>query len=230
MFDRGPLVCPVIDVEIVDPVLLRKSLAVFTGVLILFVLHGYFELDPATVALLGASVLLAISGLDPEEVLHDVEWTTLLFFAGLFVLVGGLERSGVLDIVARSVIILSGSGEAFNAPLFSTFVVWVSAFASAIVDNVPFTATMIPLIRSVVVSAGIGPALQNELWWSLSLGTCLGGNGTLVGASANVVIAGLAERRGHKISFIEFTKAALPLMLLTVFIANLYVLFRLSII
>lgn len=228
MFRRESQACPIIDVEIVDPVLLKKSLAVLAGVIALFIMQGYFQIDPATVALLGASVLLAISGLDPGDVLHEIEWTTLLFFAGLFVLVGGLERSGFLDMVAAGVASMSGSGETFNAPLVSTLVIWVSAITSAIVDNVPFTAAMIPFLQKLGVSAAVSPEIQRELWWSLALGACLGGNATLIGASPNLVVAGLAERRGHKISFIDFTKVAMPLTLLIVLVSNIYVLIRLS--
>ncbi len=202
-----------------DMALLKKCLAVFVAVVIGFFLHGALHIESSIIALVGATVLLFISKSDTEHVLPQVEWKTIFFFIGLFILVGGIEHAGVIDALARAVIDIT------NGDLLLTViaVLWVSAIASAFIDNIPFVATMIPLIMGMGQMTGmdIGP-----LWWALSLGACLGGNGTVIGASANVVAIGMAESNGYKITFGQYFKIAFPVMLLTIAISTVYIVIR----
>lgn len=206
--------------EIKDPVLLKKSLWVIGLTILGFVLHQFLHLESATIALSGAAFLLLLTRDNPESALHAVEWPVIFFFAGLFVVVGALDEVGVIEYIARKSLELTGGAMVFTGIL----ILWLSAIASAFVDNIPFVATMIPLIQDMGRLGGI-PDL-NPLWWSLSLGACLGGNGTLIGASANVVVAGLAEKRGVLITFVHFTKIAFPMMLMSVAISMVYLLLR----
>lgn len=202
--------------ELTDTSLLIKSLTVLGLTIAGFVIHDLIGLETATIALTGAFFLLLITGENYlEGALLQVEWTTLFFFIGLFILVGGLVETGVIDLLAKNIMSLTG-GEAMSSAFL---ILWLSAIASAFVDNIPFVATMIPLIK------GLGHlGIQNiePLWWSLSLGACLGGNGTVIGASANVIVIGLAMKDGYRISFLGFMKVAFPLMLLSILMANLY--------
>jgi Na+/H+ antiporter NhaD/arsenite permease-like protein len=151
----------------------------------------------------------------------EVEWVTIFFFIGLFIAVKGIEEAGVLKILADKAIELTGGDMALTAMA----ILWVSAVASAIVDNIPFVATMIPTIKSMAPTFGGAENLM-PLWWSLALGACLGGNGSLIGASANVIVAGFAERSGHRIRFLPFMVLAFPLMLVSIVIASVYVYMR----
>eukprot|EP00833_Pecoramyces_ruminatium_P004959 jgi/Orpsp1_1/1178991/evm.model.c7180000067487.1 len=198
-----------------DKVLLWKSLAVLAVVFLAFMLHGILGFESATIALTGAVVLLLISNVDIEEILSEVEWNTILFFVGLFVLVGGLKTVGAIDMLAEFVLKVTKG----NLILTSFSILWVSAIASAFIDNIPFVTTMIPLIQHMgkVSSMNLEP-----LWWALSLGACLGGNGTIVGASANVIAVGLSKKQGYKITFKKFLYEAFPMMILTIIIANIY--------
>ncbi|MBG9790910.1 ArsB/NhaD family transporter [Brevibacillus laterosporus] len=203
--------------ELTDIRLVVKSLIVLGLTITGFVIHNLLGLETATIALTGAFFLLLLTGENYlEDALLQVEWTTLFFFVGLFILVGGLVETGVIDLLAKKVMSLTGGGAMSSAFL----ILWLSAIASAFVDNIPFVATMIPLIK------GLGHlGIQNiePLWWSLSLGACLGGNGTVIGASANVIVIGLAMKDGYRITFLGFMKVAFPLMLLSILMANLYV-------
>lgn len=198
-----------------DPGLMRKSIAVLGITIIGFILHGFLHLEPATLALAGATLLMAISGLNPEKVLRGVEWPVIFFFIGLFILVGTLDQLGVIKLIAAEAVELTKG----DLLLTGMLILWLSAIASAFIDNIPFVATMIPLIKSMGQLGGmdIGP-----LWWALSLGACLGGNGTLIGASANVVVAGLAEEQGHHISFKKYFKLGFPIMLVSIIISTFY--------
>lgn len=201
-----------------DTVLLRKSLAVLALVIAGFVLHQALHFESATVAMAGAAVLLLISGQEPADIFQEVEWNTIFFFIGLFILVGGLEVTGVIKVIAQWALeVTKGNMLAMNF-----LVLWVSAFASAFIDNIPFVATMIPLIKSV---AQIGSVDVSSLWWALSLGACLGGNGTIIGASANVVVSSLAAAHGRPISFAAYFKIAFPLMLVSILMSNVYIYF-----
>ncbi len=180
--------------------LLIKSLVVLGLVLVAFVFHSMLHLDPAIVALLGAGALVAWSGLGPSDFLEEVEWGTLVFFMGLFMLVGSLVRLGVIEALGRW---LAGAvGD--RTFLAGTVLLFASGILSAVVDNIPYVATMTPIVSELAH----GPANQ-PLWWALALGADLGGNATAVGASANVVVLGIAARNGHPISFWEFTRYGL---------------------
>ncbi|SMD25439.1 Na+/H+ antiporter NhaD [Kibdelosporangium aridum] len=203
-----------------DVRLLVISLVVLAAVTVAFVLHTVLHLEPSVVALIGGLVLLALSGLNAESVAKDVEWPTLVFFAGLFVMVGALVNTGVIDTLAKS------ATEATEGRLMlaSGVLLWASAGISAIVDNIPYVATMSPVVADLVQANG-GDSAQ-VLWWSLALGADLGGNATAVGASANVVMLGLAERSGHRISFWQFTKYGLVVAFVTILISTAYVWLR----
>jgi len=202
--------------QIKDPKLLRKCLAVLVLTILGFVLHQYVHLESSLIALAGASLLLLITEEDVEHALQTVEWPVIFFFAGLFVVVGALEEAGVIEDVAEWAL------EATGGDLLPTglLILWLSAVASAFVDNIPFVATMIPLIQDMGRLGGITDL--NLLWWSLSLGACLGGNGTIIGASANIIVVGMAEKRGVLISFMSFLKLAFPLMLMSIVVSTGY--------
>jgi len=173
------------------------------------------HLESATIALLGASLLMLVSGEHPEEVLLNIEWPTIFFFAGLFILVGGLVETGVIGWIAQKALLLTG-GDLMQTGIL---VLWLSAIASAFVDNIPFVATMIPLLQTMGQLSNLP---MEPTWWALSLGACLGGNGTLIGASANVVVAGIAEKYGDRISFIDYLKIGFPMMLVSVLLSMVY--------
>ncbi|MBD3177892.1 MAG: hypothetical protein GF320_22185 [Armatimonadia bacterium] len=207
------------------PLLVRSGVV---GAMILtgFVLHNRLGMEPATIALSGAALLLLVSGLKVEEAFESIEWSTIFFFIGLFIMVGGLVKVGLIERLSR--IVLAEFGD--NTSVLAIVVLWFSAVASAVVDNIPYVATMCPLVNDVATQLTGEPALEAArdpaifpIWWSLSLGACLGGNGTLVGASANVVMCGLSKRQGHPISFMRFARAGLPVMLWTVALSTLYV-------
>jgi Na+/H+ antiporter NhaD/arsenite permease-like protein len=205
-----------------DPILLRKCLIVLGFVIVAFFLHGALHLEAATIALFGAAALMLYARSDVEEVLRDVEWPTLLFFVGLFVLVGGLEVTGFIGGIAELLTSVSGGGSALTAVI----VIWGSGIASGIVDNIPFTATMIPVIQQLAEAENLSEAQTRSLWWALALGADFGGNLTLIGASANVVVAGMSERAGRRISFVEFLLYGIPVTLISLAIATGYVLLR----
>ncbi len=214
---------------ITDHRLLKQSLAVIALVMLGFVLARPLRIQPATVALFGAAMLLLLRtlGKTAEEQSHvvqktfaEVEWVTLFFFIGLFVVVAGIEKAGALHWLAQELVTATGGD--YSATAYT--ILWASAVLSAVVDNIPFVATMIPVIQHMAPTYGANH-LQ-PLWWALSLGACLGGNGTLIGASANLVVAGIAERSGHPIRFMTFTLAAFPLMLMSVGISSLYLSWR----
>ncbi len=203
---------------ITDRPLLRKSLIVLGLTLVAFVLHGPLHLEPATVALAGAVALMLWARQDPEEVLHEVEWPTLFFFVGLFVLVSGVIEVGLIDILAQGALAVTGDAVAPKAML----ILWLSAVLSAIVDNIPYTATVIPLVEQLV-----GTREDREfLWWTLAMGADFGGNMTIIGASANVILAGLAAREGHPIGFWWFFKYGAIVTFGTLVICTIYIWLR----
>ncbi len=207
--------------SITDKPLLVKSLAVLALVITGFLLHGLLEIEASTIALFGAALLMLLSGThEVDEFFHEIEWGTIFFFIGLFILVGGLVELGVMKVLAQ-VILGATKG---NIPLTSISLLWLSGFLSAVVDNIPYVATMIPLLQDMGHTLGQGAI--TPLWWSLALGACFGGNGTLVGASANVVAAGLAGKSGHKISFMEFTKYGAFITVITLIFSTAYVYLR----
>ena len=205
--------------EIKDKMLLKKSAIVLGAVILMFMLHGMIGLEVSIIALGGAAVLLVITGKQPYIALKHVEWPTLLFFCGLFVIVTGVEVSGALELLAHNILEITG-GE-LGATMFSITI--VSAFASAFVDNIPFTATMIPIIESISVDPTFADNLStysyNPLWYALAFGADLGGNGTLIGASANLVAIAVAEKFGYRIFFREFLIKGMPIMIITTLVA-----------
>jgi Na+/H+ antiporter NhaD/arsenite permease-like protein len=205
-----------------DGVLLRRSLIILGLVIVAFFLHGALHLEAATIALFGAAALMLYSGVNVEEVLRDVEWPTLLFFVGLFVLVGGLEVTGFVGSIAEALTGVGGGGSVTTAIV----VIWGSGLASGIVDNIPFTATMIPVIQDLAEAENLSEAQVEPLWWSLALGADFGGNLTLIGASANVVVAGMSERAGQRISFLKFMLYGIPVTLASLAVATVYVVVR----
>ncbi|HET7521388.1 MAG TPA: ArsB/NhaD family transporter [Candidatus Limnocylindria bacterium] len=202
-----------------DPGLLRRSLIVLGLTLVGFVLHGPLGYEPATVALTGAVALMLLTRQDPREVLREVEWPTLFFFVGLFMLVTGLIEVGVVEAAAR--LVADVTGGALGATTF--LVLWVSGGASAVIDNIPYAATMTPLVAQL--HAGHG-ADADVLWWALAIGTDLGGNATIIGASANVVLAALSEREGHRISFMTYLRYGLPVTVGMLVLSSLYLWIR----
>lgn len=205
--------------EIRDWKLLHKSLGVLGLTIAGFVLHGTLHIESATVALSGAILLMILSCEEPEDVLLHVEWPTIFFFTGLFVLVGGLKATGVIAELANwSLTITQG-----NVMATSLLILWVSAIASAFIDNIPFVATMIPMLQEVAQISGLN---LEPAWWSLALGACLGGNGTLIGASANVIVAGIAEKNGLSLSFRQYMIIAFPLMIISIILSHVYIYLR----
>lgn len=202
-----------------DQTLLKKVLLILLLTISGFVLHQTIGLESATVAMSGAALLLLISGMEPEEVFREIEWNTIFFFIGLFIVVGGLEVTGVIRRIAEWGINVTHS----NLLLLNFLILWLSAFASAFIDNIPFVATMIPLIKAI---GQIGGMDISTLWWALSLGACLGGNGTIIGASANVVVSSIAASKGYPMTFIGYLKIAFPLMIVSIVICNLYLYIR----
>ncbi|MBI3378596.1 MAG: ArsB/NhaD family transporter [Nitrospirae bacterium] len=214
-----------------DPVMLTKSLVVLGIVLTGFVFHGVLHFQPATIALFGAGLLLLLSKTgEPHHILAEVEWPTIFFFIGLFIIIGGVVKVGLIKWMSIKVL------EITQGNLFATsmVVMWFSAFASAFIDNIPYVATMNPLIIDMAKQlwpnvSGIQllhhPDLM-PLWWSLALGACLGGNGTAIGASANVIVVGMSEKAGKRISFMKFMAYGMPIMIMTVVIATIYVWLR----
>ncbi|ATY86399.1 hypothetical protein CVV65_03140 [Kyrpidia spormannii] len=206
--------------EITNPVLLKKSVSVLALTIFGFFLHQKLHLDSATIALSGAFVLLLLTDeKQVERALAKVEWTTIFFFTGLFVVIAGLVKTGVIETLARAALELTGGR--LNATVM--LILWMSALVSAFLDNIPFVATMIPMVQEM---GHMGLTNLDPLWWSLSLGACLGGNGTLIGASANLIVAGLADKEGHRISFVQYLILGFPLMILSIAISAAYVYLR----
>ncbi len=195
--------------------LLKRCLIILGLTIIGFLLHQSLHLESATIALLGAAVLMLITDENPEVVLLNIEWPTIFFFAGLFILVGGLVETGVIELIAKKALLITGGSLMQTGML----VLWLSAIASAFIDNIPFVATMIPLLHTM---GQLSSLPMEPTWWALSLGACLGGNGTLIGASANVIVAGIAERNGTPIRFMEYLKVGFPLMLVSIVLSMGY--------
>ncbi|MGA1846367.1 ArsB/NhaD family transporter [Deferribacter abyssi] len=216
--------------SITDSTLLKKCGAVLGLVILGFVIAHPLGVEPATIAITGAALLFLIMHAEGEDMHHifgEVEWVTIFFFLGLFILVTGIEKAGLIRLMAEKVLEFTQGSKTIAGIL----ILWVSAVASAIVDNIPFVATMIPLIKNLAPHLQGAPTDPEQfklwtegLWWALSLGACLGGNGSLVGASANLIVAGFAERAGRPITFMKFTKLAFPLMIVSIIISTVYLL------
>lgn len=203
-----------------DPVLLRKSLIIMILVITGFLLHGQLDLEASVIALIGAMILVIWTRLDPEELFEKLEWGTILFFIGLFIMVGGLVEVGVIKKISMALIDISGN----NINLLSQIFIWAAGLLSGIIDNIPLVATFIPVIKDM--TGILGNQQVEPLWWSLSLGSCLGGNLTAIGASANVIMISTAKKSDIKITFIDFLKYGIPVTLLTLLMSSIYVHFR----
>lgn len=201
-----------------DRVLLHKSIVMMILVVIGFIFHSQIGIESAGVALTAAAVMLMIGKQNVEYIISEVEWTTILFFAALFIVVGGLVETGVIGQLAQIVI----GATRGHAVITMLILLWASALLSSVLDNIPFVATLIPL----VISLGESGMDVTPLWWAISLGACLGGNGTLIGASANVVLSGISNKHGYPITFKDYTKVGFPVMIMSVVIAMVYLLLR----
>ncbi|HEX8688751.1 MAG TPA: ArsB/NhaD family transporter [Solirubrobacterales bacterium] len=199
---------------------LRRTGPVLLLTVLAFFAHQALHIEPATVALTGAAVGLLVTRIQIEEALSHIEWTTLFFFVALFVMVGALEETGAIGHVADAVKDLTGGNR--SAELLG--IVWVAAAGSAVVDNIPFTTAMIPVVKELQESAGASG--DDSYWWALALGACFGGNATLIAAAANVAAAGLAERAGTPIGFMAFLRVGLPVTVISIALASAYVAIR----
>ena len=201
-----------------DKKLFNKSVVMIVLVALAFMLHSVIGVEPSVVALTAAAIMLIISSADVEHVLLDVEWATIGFFAGLFIVVGGLSETGVIEMMANGLIAITGG----DMMITIIVLVWASAIISSFLDNIPMVATLIPIILAME-STGIDVM---PYWWAISLGACIGGIGTLIGASANVVLSGMSGKYGYPITFMDYTKVAFPMMLVFTAISCVYLVLR----
>lgn len=201
-----------------DRALLHKSVVMIVLVALGFIFHGNLGVDSSVIALAAAIIMMIIGRQPAEDTILDVEWTTIIFFVALFVVVGGMVETGVIDRLANIIVDVTG-GEQVMAMLI---ILWVSALLSSTLDNIPFVATMVPLIASM----GESGMDVTPLWWALSLGACLGGNGTIIGASANVVLTGISAKNGHPISYMQFLKVGFPMMIISIILCTGYLLLK----
>jgi Na+/H+ antiporter NhaD/arsenite permease-like protein len=192
----------------------KRTLVILAGTIVFFFLHSTFNVEPAVVALTGATVMLLVASDDVERALESVEWSTIFFFLGLFVMVGGLEHRGVISDVATWLADVTGDSEVTRG----LAILWGSAAGSAMVDNIPFTAAMIPVVQELQA----GEEFSDGLWWSLALGACFGGNATAIAAAANVAATGVLDRAGNPISFVRFAAVGIPVTFLSLLIATVY--------
>jgi Na+/H+ antiporter NhaD/arsenite permease-like protein len=200
--------------DIHDRPLMIRALIVLAATIVGFLLHAAIGVEAATIALLGATVLMIIGPLDPHDALRDIEWSTLFFFVGLFMLIEAVVHVGIVGTVADTLAQIAGGNQA----LATIGILWISALGSAVVDNIPYTATAIPIVERMAE----GGLEADPLWWALALGACLGGNLTIIGASANIVVANLAERDGHPIGFMRFVRYGSVVVLMSLAISTAY--------
>ena len=198
----------------IDRNFLIKSVACLGVALLLFVTQAVTHLSPGVVALTVALILFIITRMEIEHILLEIEWSTLLFFAGLFILVGAMEQKGVIEWLARNIFLQAGS----NPYILTLMVLWVSGIVSGFIDNIPFTITMIPIVQMMLAAHQVPHYI---LWWALSLGACLGGNLTMIGASANIISAGMLKKYGREISFAEYSRKSAPGAILSLFISSI---------
>jgi Na+/H+ antiporter NhaD/arsenite permease-like protein len=208
------------NAQITEPENLKKAGVVGAGMIVLFVTGEFFHLVPSVTALMGATALLLWIGPDIEEMIDAVDWTTLVFFIGLFVVVGAIQEVGLVDIIAQAIGRLVGK----NLLLTTMAIIWSSAILSSVIANIPFTAAMLPVIS--FLSGTVPGATDKVLYYSLSVGSAMGGNGSLIGASANLVTAGIAERAGYPITYMYFLKRGFPALLITVALATIWLYLR----
>lgn len=198
--------------------LMHESVIVIILVALCFIFHDQLGVQSCTVAIAAACIMLLIGGQEPEEIIADVEWPTILFFIGLFIVVGGMKKVGVITMLANGLISITHG----NMVVTMMVILWVSAIVSSFLDNIPFVATLIPMILTMQ-SEGMD---VTPIWWALSLGACLGGNGTLIGASANVVLSGISKNNGHPITFGQYFKIGFPMMILSIIVCSVFLLIR----
>jgi len=203
--------------SITDWTELKRTMPVLGGTIVLFFFHQFLHIEPATVALTGAAVAMLVTRMPIEKALANIEWTTIFFFIGLFVMVGALEATGAIDELANVIQDVTNGNR--NAELVG--IIWTASIVGGIIDNIPLTATMIPVVDQIQGGSG-----DNAYWWALSLGACFGGNLTVISAAANIAASGLAERSGHPISFWGFMKVGLPVTLVSTILATGYILLR----
>ena len=201
-----------------DRKLMHESVIVIILVALCFIFHDQLGVLSCTVAIAAACIMLLIGGQEPEEIIADVEWPTILFFIGLFIVVGGMKKVGVITLLANALVAATGG----NMIITMMVILWVSAIVSSFLDNIPFVATLIPMILTMQAE-GMDVA---PIWWALSLGACLGGNGTLIGASANVVLSGISKNNGHPITFGQYFKIGFPMMILSIIVCSVFLLIR----
>lgn len=202
-----------------DPVLLKKSLMVFLLTISVFIFHHNLGLEAATVALAGATLLLLVSNIDPAETFLEVEWSTLFFFIGLFVVIAGVEKVGIIQWLSNKIITLTKG----NLTLTTLAVLWVSGITCSFVNNISYTISMVPVIQNIGAATSFN---LNPVWWALSLGACLGGNGTFIAAAANLVGVNILKRQGRIITFKDFFRIGLPIMLISIILSSVYLYFR----
>lgn len=201
-----------------DKKLMYESVIMIIVVALCFIFHDQLGIQSCTIAIAAACIMLLIGKQEPEEIISSVEWPTILFFIGLFIVVGGMKETGVITILANGLISITGG----NVTITMLVILWVSAIVSSFLDNIPFVATLIPMILTMQ-SQGINVI---PIWWALSLGACLGGNGTLIGASANVVLSGISKNHGYPITFGQYFKIGFPMMLLSIAVCSVFLLIR----
>lgn len=206
---------------IIDMKLMKKSIVMMALLVLGFLFHAKLGYESSAIALIGAAIMLIIGKQDVEQIIAEVEWTTMAFFTGLFVIVGGLIKTGIIDMLALKMIDLTG-GEPM---LMIIVLLWGSAIFSSILDNIPFVAALIPVVLAME-GQGIN---VTPLWWAISLGACLGGNGTLIGASANVVLSGISGRHGYPLTFKHYLKMGIPVTVVSILISTVYLLMRFAI-
>ncbi|MEA1940102.1 MAG: ArsB/NhaD family transporter, partial [Candidatus Caldatribacteriota bacterium] len=198
-----------------DPLLLKKSLISFFITIIVFVFHHNLGLEAATVALSGATLLLLVSGIDPTDSLLEVEWSTLFFFMGLFIIIAGVEKVGIIQWLSTKIINLTKE----NLPLTALVILWFSGFSCSFINNISYTISMVPIIHNIGAATSFN---LNPIWWALSLGACLGGNGTFIAAAANLVGVNILKRQGKIITFRDFSRIGFPIMLISIILSSFY--------
>ena len=202
-----------------NPLLLKKSLIVFFLTISVFIFHHNLGLEAATVALSGATLLLLISNIDPTDTFLEVEWSTLFFFAGLFIIIAGVEKVGIIQWISDRIINLTKG----SLPLTTLVVLWVSGISCSFINNISYTISMVPVIHNIGVVTAFN---LNPVWWALSLGACLGGNATFIAAAANLVGVNILKRQGKIVTFREFSRVGLPIMLVSIILSSLYLFLR----
>jgi len=202
-----------------NPTLLKKSLISFFITMVVFIFHHHLGLEAATVALSGATLLLLVSGIDPADSLLEVEWSTLFFFMGLFIIIAGVEKVGIIQWLSLKIINLTKE----NLTLTTLVILWISAFSCSFINNISYTISLVPIIHNIGIATSFN---LNPIWWALSLGACLGGNATFIAAAANLVGINILKRQGKVITFKDFSRVGFPIMLISIILSSAYLYLR----